>query len=192
MVTLDHTNGALYWDTACTKCDLCKSRRKVVVGTGDLPCHLMLVGEAPGRSEDLCGAPFIGPSGKLLREALDQARKIAKVPPLRTLITNVVACHPPENRNPTDREALACWPRLVRLYNAGKPLVLVLVGKQAARYVKKLPDNTCKIYQVHHPAYILRNGGTSGKDWPAYVRSWADILTAAHNACNQRRLVDNA
>lgn len=185
---LDETNGGLYWDTACEKCGLCKTRRKVVVGRGFLPCHLFLVGEAPGKSEDLCGVPFIGPSGKLLTQAMSEGMKMAgKLPPLKTFTTNVIACRPPENREPTAQEALACWPRLVRLYNAANPVMVVHIGKEAAKYVKKLPAAGVLVRTIAHPAYILRNGGVSGPLWPGYARGWADILTAAHEACNSRR-----
>ena len=57
---------------ACTACALSQGRTQVVVGDGPLPCEIMIVGEAPGEQEDEQGRPFVGRSGKLLTDLLEQ------------------------------------------------------------------------------------------------------------------------
>jgi len=59
----------------------------------------MFVGEAPGAVEDMTGIPFVGRSGKLLREVMDDAG----IDPQDVYITNIVKCRPPDNRTPTAR-----------------------------------------------------------------------------------------
>lgn len=57
----------------CQLCDLCKTRKNVVLARGQVPCDVLLVGEAPGSSEDIVGRPFVGPAGKLLDEIIARA-----------------------------------------------------------------------------------------------------------------------
>jgi uracil-DNA glycosylase len=84
--------------TACTKCPLWKTRRNAVPGEGSAKSKVMFVGEAPGRSEDAQGRPFVGAAGKFLDELLFQIRVSRE----NVFITNVVKCRPQETarRNP--------------------------------------------------------------------------------------------
>ncbi|GAG10072.1 unnamed protein product, partial [marine sediment metagenome] len=67
----------------CRKCGLYEFRRKIVFGRGKVPADILFVGEAPGKSEDLIGEAFVGPSGRLLDMAIKDAAKILgiKKPP---------------------------------------------------------------------------------------------------------------
>ena len=81
----------------CKKCSLGHTRNKFVFGTGDPNAELMLIGEAPGKEEDLKGEPFVGRAGKLLNKilaAIDKNRNDG------VFITNVLKCRPPNNRDP--------------------------------------------------------------------------------------------
>ncbi len=53
----------------CIKCDLCKTRNNVVIGTGDKNARIMFIGEGPGADEDREGIPFVGKAGKLMDKA---------------------------------------------------------------------------------------------------------------------------
>ena len=89
----------------CNKCDLCKTRKNVVIGEGKREnCKLVIVGEGPGEQEDEQGRPFVGKSGELLTRFLNDA-KIARD---SIYITNIVKCRPPDNRDPLKNEMLAC------------------------------------------------------------------------------------
>jgi uracil-DNA glycosylase family 4 len=77
----------------CRKCDLWKTRIKPVPGEGKIPSEVMIVGEAPGRMEDLSGRPFVGKAGNLLTRALSSIGIERK----DVYITNIVKCRPPGN-----------------------------------------------------------------------------------------------
>lgn len=111
----------------CTLCSLCEGRINAVPGLGGSRSGVMFVGEAPGRSEDLRGRPFVGRAGSILTKALDAAG----ISRNDVYITNTVKCRPPDNRVPHKSERLACKPYLkeeIRLLN---PLVVCILGNTA-------------------------------------------------------------
>ena len=91
----------------CCRCSLSTQRQQVVVSRGDPNAQVMLIGEAPGASEDAQGLPFVGRSGQLLDQLLVQA---GLSPDRDLFITNVVKCRPPDNRKPSAKELSACRP----------------------------------------------------------------------------------
>jgi DNA polymerase len=113
----------------CTRCPLHTSRTKAVPGEGPLNASVMFVGEAPGRSEDLEGRPFVGSAGKLLDSLLSSI----SVERGSVYITNVVKCRPPGNREPSDEEVRACNGYLRRQISIIKPRVIVALGRIAGR-----------------------------------------------------------
>ena len=88
----------------CKNCDLCKTRKNSVPGTGNQNADIVFVGEAPGKSEDLHGKPFVGSAGKKLDEALEYSGLTRN----QVYITNIVKCRPPKNRIPNDEEKIMC------------------------------------------------------------------------------------
>ena len=135
--------------TACTKCDLCRSRTNAVPGEGSLTADLMLVGEGPGKNEDEQGRPFCGASGKLLDELL-AGIGLARA---TVYITNIVKCRPPNNRDPFDDEIRACTPYLDRQVAYIKPLVIATLGRYAMNHF--LPGLT--ISKVHGRPFRRHN-----------------------------------
>jgi len=92
----------------------------------------MVIGEAPGRDEDEGGEPFIGRSGRLLFQLIQEEVGLARA---ECFVTNVVKCRPPANRTPTRDELTACRPWLSEQFLVVRsPLVLAL-GNTAARSV---------------------------------------------------------
>lgn len=114
---------------SCTRCPLHSSRTRAVPGEGPLNASIMFVGEAPGRSEDLEGRPFVGSAGKLLDSLLSSIG----VERGGVYITNVVKCRPPGNREPFDSEVRACNPYLRRQISMIKPKIIVALGRIAGR-----------------------------------------------------------
>jgi DNA polymerase len=118
-------------DTAmqCTACRLAETRTSVVFGVGDPEANLMLVGEAPGKNEDLQGEPFVGAAGQLLDELLGgigiQRDEI--------YIANVLKCRPPGNRDPKDDEIDACKGYLREQIRMIHPDVVVTLGNFATK-----------------------------------------------------------
>jgi DNA polymerase len=118
-------------DTAlgCTRCRLAETRNTVVFGAGDRDARLMLVGEAPGKNEDLQGEPFVGAAGGLLDELMgsigirrDQA-----------YIANVLKCRPPGNRDPRPDEIDSCKGYLREQIRMIRPEVVVTLGNFATK-----------------------------------------------------------
>jgi DNA polymerase len=159
----------------CKGCRLAHTRRNVVLGRGVLPCKLLLIGEAPGKSEDVLHEAFVGAAGKLLDTILFDAG-LATVP---TFITNVVLCRPcdsygGDNREPDADEVLACAGNVQQLISAAAPRAVVLMGIVAQRYLKKeFPFATT----IRHPAALLREGG---KTSPFYLNTIRALEAVKH------------
>ncbi len=118
--------------SVCTRCELSKTRKNAVPGDGDIHAKLMLVGEAPGKQEDLRGLPFVGAAGK----TLDQLLQNTGLSRSGVYITNVVKCRPPQNRDPTMDEITRCTGLyLKRQIQAIQPRFLVMLGRHSARYI---------------------------------------------------------
>lgn len=156
----------------CTLCPLCRSRRNVVYGEGDIEPDIFMVGEAPGKSEDLTGRPFTGPSGRVLQKALTHVCKLVnRVVTIYT--TNIIACRPPGNRNPHDKEAVACRARLIEIDYNIRPRLVFLAGRIAQKYGSIVwPAHI----ELVHPAFLLRTGGTESPHYRGFVRRICDGL----------------
>ncbi len=152
----------------CTKCDLYKERTNTVFGKGPIDADILIIGEAPGREEDIQGTPFVGAAGKKLDEMLSKAGiEISKV-----FITNVVKCRPPGNRNPSSYEIMKCNPYLIKQIQMIRPKIIVLLGNVALSLIsgeisgitktrgKKLMYMSYTAIPTFHPAYIVRNPGS--------------------------------
>jgi len=113
----------------CQKCSLYKLRKNMVFGAGSPEVELMLIGEAPGRDEDLQGKPFVGAAGKLLTEGLRRAGLSRE----EIYIANVLKCRPPGNRNPQPEEIKACFPYLERQIEIIKPKLICTMGNFASQ-----------------------------------------------------------
>ena len=149
---------------SCTKCNLCKSRNNSVPGKGDHNSEIIFIGEAPGRSEDKAGEPFIGAAGKKLSDALEYAGISRE----KVYITNIVKCRPPENRVPTQIEKESCRNYLESEIALINPKVICIMGntayqsilgganitKERGKFVKK--DGNMYFLSVH-PAAVIYN-----------------------------------
>jgi uracil-DNA glycosylase len=111
----------------CPLCKLARTRKNAVPGEGQLAAKIMFVGEAPGRSEDEKGRPFVGAAGRILDDML----KKAGIERSEVFITNVVKCRPPGNRVPEEDEAEACRPYLDRQIALIRPRVICILGRTA-------------------------------------------------------------
>jgi uracil-DNA glycosylase len=162
-------------------CPLKKTAKHMCFARGRPGTGLMLIGEAPGRDEDLQGQPFVGKAGQLL----DRMLAAIGVGPNDVYITNVVYWRPPGNRTPTPQEVLACQPFLDRQIELVAPDVLVLLGGAAAKQVLGIDEGIMRLrgkwknfesggrvirtMATLHPAYLLRT--PSAKRY-----AWRDLL----------------
>ena len=137
---------------SCEKCNLYKTKKNYVLGSGFLNWNLILVGEAPGYNEDLKGIPFVGKAGKILDELLYSINIDRK----NVYITNILKCRPPKNRNPLSNEIKQCTKYLDEEINIIKPTVISPLGNFASKFIlEKYDFNFEKISLTH--GKILRN-----------------------------------
>jgi DNA polymerase len=120
----------------CQACDLFKRATQVVFGEGPAPAPMMLIGEQPGDREDLSGRPFVGPAGRLLDDALEEA----EIPRDQVYVTNAVKHFKWELRGkrrihskPNAAEIHACRGWLESEIEVVRPEVIVCLGSTAAQ-----------------------------------------------------------
>ena len=150
----------------CNACSLAKfCRTKIVFGEGSPEARLMIIGEAPGKEEDLSGKPFIGRSGKLLDKILISLGEKRE----NIFIANVVKCRPPKNRLPLKKEIDTCKKNLLlKQISIIKPKIICTLGACSTEAIleKKvaitkvrgilIEKNDVIVLPTLHPAYILR------------------------------------
>ena len=148
----------------CTLCRLSEGRTNAVPGEGSGFAKIMFIGEAPGRSEDQQGRPFVGVAGKLLTEALQEAGLSRE----DVFITNIVKCRPPNNRVPREDERNACRPYLERQIALINPKIICVLGRTAYESLLEggsITSNRGKVvrrdnrfyFLTIHPAAIIYN-----------------------------------
>ena len=165
---------ALYEEIkGCKKCKLHRTRTQPVPGEGPAKTPLMLIGEAPGRDEDLEGRPFVGRAGKLL----DQMLAAIKIRRSEVYITNVVKCRPPGNRNPEPDEIEACLPYLSQQIKLVGPKLICTLGLVSAQTVLGTTEplsrlrgrvhekDGLKVLVTFHPAFLLRFPNRKREAW---------------------------
>ncbi|OYT63064.1 MAG: uracil-DNA glycosylase [Thermofilum sp. ex4484_15] len=136
----------------CRKCKLWLSRTNAVPGSGNYTTGIMLIGEAPGRQEDLEGKPFVGAAGKLLNEVLKEVGSGRSF----VYITNLVKCRPPGNRDPQVDEIEACSPYLEEELKIIDPKVIVTLGNHSTRYLlRKIGRKVQGVLKVRGKVYKL-------------------------------------
>jgi uracil-DNA glycosylase family 4 len=162
-------------------CALKATAKSLCFYRGAAQSRLMLIGEAPGRDEDLQGKPFVGKAGQLL----DKMLAAIGLSEADAHITNIVYWRPPGNRTPTPQEAQVCRPFLERQVELVAPDFVLLLGGAAAKHILDVTDGIMRIrgkwrdvtlgerkvraLATLHPAYLLRT--------PAAKRlAWRDLL----------------
>lgn len=147
----------------CRRCSLSGNRTRVVFGAGDPHARLVIIGEAPGKNEDLTGEPFVGSAGKLLDELLASIG----LDRTRVYIANIVKCRPPHNRDPLALEVETCTEFLAEQLRLIDPDVLVTLGNYATRFILKTSEGITglrgtvhsvgayRVLPVFHPAAAL-------------------------------------
>jgi uracil-DNA glycosylase family protein len=159
-------------ENACRRCDLYKFATQAVPGEGPAHAPLMLIGEQPGNDEDLAGHPFVGPAGRVLNKALQEAGIDRK----QVFVTNAVKHFKHEMRgkrrlhkrpDPGEIDACGWWQHIER--ELVKPKLMVALGATAARSVFErvitinkvrgrilpVPAGGSALVTIH-PSYLLR------------------------------------
>ena len=163
-------------------CNLKATAKNLVFADGNPEAAVMLVGEAPGRDEDIEGLPFVGRSGRLL----DRILAAIGLDRTSVYIANVIPWRPPGNRTPTPHETEICRPFIERQIELVNPKVLINLGGPSAKTLLNTSEGILRLrgnWRVHttasgiaipamptlHPAYLLRT--------PAHKKlAWRDFL----------------
>ena len=175
--------------TNCNRCNLHQNAFRKVLYRGTVPCDYLFIGEAPGRSEDAVGYPFVGPAGKILDRLISQCQEQTGVD-FTYGISNVVACLPldiHENlrsitdlghakiRVPEREECLACAPRLTQMIQIARPKYgTIMLGKVAETKAKSAfiaSGIDVPVLPLYHPAYLLRMGDRNEGKSVAYAKT---------------------
>src|SRR5580765_416462 len=153
------------------------TRQMPISGAAD--ADILMLGEAPGEEEDKQGAAFVGPSGKMLRDAIPSRMRD------RIAYQNIVRCRPDKNRDPTPQEAYACSTYLsddiaklplraivgiggtpLRHFARGTPMQIS--GMHGLKFAVNIAGKDLWYYPVHHPSFALHYGGNKGPVYPAF------------------------
>ena len=181
----------------CTACHLYKHATQTVFGEGPNGATLMLLGEQPGDQEDLAGKPFVGPAGKILDRALEEAG----IDRTQVYVTNTVKHFKWEPRGkrrihkkPNSREIAACRPWLEAELRVVRPGLLVCMGATAAQAVfgpkfrvtrergKVLESELAsKVVATVHPSSLLRQPDEESRE-REYKLFVADLRVAVKAA----------
>ncbi len=158
-------------------CDLKKQAKNIVFSDGNPKSEIMLIGEAPGASEDNEGLPFVGRAGMLL----DKMLAAINLDRNKVYISNIVNYRPPENRRPTEEEIKRYLPFISKHIEIIKPKILVLLGstamnaligndivisKMRGKWIEKNFGN-CKtsVIITFHPAFLMRQPAQKKMAW---------------------------
>ena len=176
LASLDAVAAAI---ARCGACALGATARNHVPGEGNPSARFVVVGEAPGETEDELGRPFVGKSGELLNKILEAIGFKRE----DVFICNVLKHRPPGNRNPTPAEVAACRPFLLRQLELLQPKIILALGTFAAQTLLETDSPIGKLrglehryhgiplVATYHPAALLRN--------PNWKRpAWEDVQLA--------------
>ena len=153
-------------NSPCSSC----TESSVVVSRGNPSASLMLIGEAPGATEEKLLKPFVGRSGKVLNTLLEAAGIDHEN---EVYICNLIKSRPPNNRPPTKQEITLHLPWLHQQIKSIDPVIIVLIGSTALRAILGLKSkiselrgtwhnwNGVYVMPIFHPAYLLRNPSRS-------------------------------
>jgi uracil-DNA glycosylase family protein len=181
----------------CTACRLYKRATQTVFGEGPKSATMMLVGEQPGDYEDVAGKPFVGPAGKIMDRALEEAG----IDRSKVYVTNAVKHFKWEPRGkrrihqkPNSREIAACRPWLEAELRVVKPKLVVAMGATAAQTIfgpsfrvtrergKLLSSKLApRVLATVHPSSLLRQPDEASRE-REYKLFVADLRAALRAA----------
>ena len=157
------------WKEEC-QCELKKTATQAVPGVGSAEAEIVFIGEAPGKSEDQKGEPFVGAAGKFLDEMLG----LINLKREEVYITNIVKYRPPNNRDPLPEEKSSCREWLLDELKIISPKLIIFLGRHAMNnffpnlqisgahgklLIKPFKNISVKyFFPLYHPAAALYDG----------------------------------
>ena len=160
-------------------CPLKAGATQAVVYDGVANGTVMVIGEGPGKDEDLAGRPFVGPAGQLLDRMLGSIGISRRE---NALITNVNYWRPPRNRNPEPAELEVCAPFVHRMVELCRPSLIITAGAVPTKSLLGVSAGITKlrgtrqafettggyavpVFPILHPAYLLRRPAEKSRAW---------------------------
>ncbi len=150
----------------CMLCELSKTRKSVLFGTGDKKAKIMFIGDAPSSSEDNEGKFFLGRSGEMLG---DMITKVLKLQTKDVYVTNLVKCKPYGGKKISPIDIHACHPYVLKQIELIKPKIIVTLGEKAYQNLSGddtaleqirgalIQRNNYTIIPTYHPSFLLKN-----------------------------------
>ncbi len=150
--------------------------RQAVISRGNAKADIMVIGEAPGRDEDIQGKPFVGRSGQLLDKIFASIGLTEET----LYISNVIFWRPPGNRNPTPEELAKCRPFTLKHIELIDPKLIILVGgvsfnaltgqtgimKHRGQWTTLTANGRdIPTLPIYHPAFLLRQPALKKEAW---------------------------
>ena len=173
-------------------CELKRGARQLVFSDGVPGARVMIIGEAPGRDEDMAGKPFVGRAGQLLDLMFSHIGLSRAAPDNEAAlyITNVLPWRPPQNRDPKPDEIAMMLPFVHRHIALADPDVIVAMGNHACqallgkRGITRLRGTWNEahgkpVLPMFHPAYLLRTNA-------AKREAWSDLLSLQSHLKEQK------
>ena len=168
----------------CLRCELGKTRKHFVFGSGNPCARLLFIGEAPGADEDEQGLPFVGRAGQLLTKMIENGMGLKRTD---VYIANILKCRPPGNRDPLPDEREHCTSILLMQLRIIRPEFICCLGRISARFLLNLPDTVslremrgrfydslgAKVCATYHPSALLQH-----PEWKS--RAWEDLQFLMH------------
>ncbi|MEP2980329.1 MAG: uracil-DNA glycosylase [Lentilitoribacter sp.] len=158
-------------------CNLCHSAKNTVFADGNPEAPVMLIGEAPGRDEDMHGIPFVGPAGQIL----DKMLAAISLDRTSCYISNIIPWRPPGNRTPVAHEIDLCRPFVERHIELAQPKLLIFMGNVSTKTLLntnkgilsirgkwdeyKIGEEAVPAMPTLHPAYLLKNPVAKRNAW---------------------------
>lgn len=192
-------------DVGCTLCPLHEQCKTVCVPTTQYPClvgasptprskAVLILGEAPGAQEDIQGQPFVGPTGKILKDCYIDYWKLTELADV--YLGNAVRCRPPRNETPKKSHISSCRTYLeadlVDLCSRYKGVYVLACGAVAAQscgwkslkqglshqghYSEAIEGHCVPVFNTFHPSYLMRNP-SAALQIQAHLRSFIAHLT---------------
>lgn len=165
--------------------ELAGQATQLVFGEGNPDADIVLIGEAPGKNEDLQGKPFVGASGKFLNEMLE----LINLKREDIYITNIVKYRPPDNRDPKPDEKKAFLPYLQAQLEVIQPKIVVTLGRHSLNCF--LPD--LQISKVHGEPKRIRLSLKEGSSevLPVVILPLFHPAAALYNPLQRQTLIDD-
>lgn len=163
--------------------ELADQATQLVLGDGNPDADIVIIGEAPGKNEDLQGKPFVGAAGKFLNDML----AAAGMERADVYITNIVKYRPPENRDPLPAEKKAFWPYLLRQLEIIDPKVVITLGRHSMEYF--IPDG--KISEIHGHAMREKVKYHDGREHEWLIVPLYHPAAALYNGSLRQTLIDD-